>query len=41
MKRLEAGLGVVAAAALFAMMALTFVDVIGRKLFDASVPGSV
>jgi len=41
MKRLEALLGLVAAAALFAMMALTFADVIGRKLLNASIPGSL
>ena len=41
MKRLEAALGLVAALALFAMMALTFADVIGRKLLNASIPGSL
>jgi TRAP-type C4-dicarboxylate transport system permease small subunit len=41
MKRLEAILGLLAAVALFAMMALTFADVIGRKLLRASVPGSL
>ena len=41
MKRLEATLGLVAAIALFAMMALTFADVIGRKLLGASIPGSL
>jgi TRAP-type C4-dicarboxylate transport system permease small subunit len=41
MKRLEATLGLVAAVALFAMMALTFADVIGRKLLGASIPGSL
>lgn len=41
MKRLEATLGLVAAVALFAMMALTFADVIGRKLLNASIPGSL
>ena len=41
MKRLEASLGLVAAIALFAMMALTFADVIGRKLLNASIPGSL
>lgn len=40
-KALERALGLVAAAALFGMMAITFADVIGRKLLDASVPGSV
>jgi TRAP-type C4-dicarboxylate transport system permease small subunit len=33
--------GALAAAALFAMMALTAVDVVGRKFFAASVPGSL
>ena len=41
MKRLEAILGVVAAVALFAMMTLTFADVIGRKLLHTSIPGSL
>ena len=41
MKRLEAALGLVAAIALFAMMLLTFADVIGRKLLNASIPGSL
>ena len=41
MKRFERVLGWLAAAALFSMMALTFVDVIGRKLFDASITGSL
>jgi TRAP-type transport system small permease protein len=41
MKRLEAALGLAAAVALFAMMALTFADVIGRKLLGASIPGSL
>lgn len=41
MKALERLLGVVAGCALFAMMALTFVDVIGRKLVGTSPPGSV
>lgn len=36
----EAGLGVTAAALLFAMMLLTFVDVVGRYLFDQSVVGA-
>ena len=40
-ERLEAALGLVAAVALFAMMALTFADVIGRKLLGASIPGSL
>jgi TRAP-type C4-dicarboxylate transport system permease small subunit len=34
-------LGVLAAVALFAMMTLTFVDVVGRKLLNNSVVGSV
>ena len=34
-------LGLFAAAALFAMMTLTFVDVVGRKFFDNSIIGSV
>jgi TRAP-type transport system small permease protein len=33
--------GVTAATALFAIMALTLVDVTGRKLWSASVPGSL
>ncbi len=33
--------GALAAAALFAIMALTAVDVVGRKFFAASVPGSL
>ena len=37
---LERVLGYVAAAALFGMMVLTFVDVVGRK-FVASIPGSL
>ncbi|MFO1319251.1 MAG: TRAP transporter small permease [Burkholderiales bacterium] len=41
MKLLERLLGVVAGFALFAMMALTFVDVIGRKLAGTSFTGSV
>jgi TRAP-type C4-dicarboxylate transport system permease small subunit len=41
MRRLEAGLGLVAAVALFAMMGLTFADVVGRKLLDASIVGSL
>jgi TRAP-type C4-dicarboxylate transport system permease small subunit len=32
---------VIAALALFAIMALTFVDVGGRKLFDSSLPGAL
>lgn len=42
MKKLLATLcGVIAALALFAIMALTFVDVGGRKLFDSSLPGAL
>jgi TRAP-type C4-dicarboxylate transport system permease small subunit len=37
----RAVLGTVAAVALFAMMTLTFVDVVGRKLFSHSIVGSV
>ena len=39
-RRLEGVLGYVAAAALFAMMVLTFADVVGRKLVS-SIPGSL
>jgi TRAP-type C4-dicarboxylate transport system permease small subunit len=39
-RRLEASQGVVLAALIFAMMAITFIDVIGRYLFDAPVPGA-
>ena len=38
---LQALCGLLAAVALFAIMALTLVDVGGRKLADASVPGSL
>lgn len=41
MKRTESLLGSVAAAALFAMMLLTFADVIGRKFFNQSLTGAV
>lgn len=41
MKMLERLLGVVAGFALFAMMALTFVDVVSRKLVGTSFTGSV
>jgi TRAP-type C4-dicarboxylate transport system permease small subunit len=41
MKRFESLVAGVAALALFAMMLLTFVDVIGRKLFGHSIPGAV
>lgn len=34
-------LGWIAGASLFGMMALTFVDVLGRKLLDHSIPGSL
>jgi TRAP-type C4-dicarboxylate transport system permease small subunit len=37
----RAVLGTVAGVALFAMMTLTFVDVVGRKLFSHSLVGSV
>ena len=40
-KLLEAICGVLSAAGLFAIMALTFFDVGGRKLFDNSIPGSL
>jgi len=40
MRTLERGLGYVAATALFAMMLLTFADVVGRK-FWVSIPGSL
>jgi TRAP-type C4-dicarboxylate transport system permease small subunit len=41
-KRLLSALcGTLAAAALFAIMALTAVDVVGRKFFAASLPGSL
>lgn len=38
---LERTLGLLAGGALFGMMLITFADVIGRKLFEASIPGSV
>jgi TRAP-type transport system small permease protein len=41
MKRIESLFAAVAALALFAMMGLTFADVIGRKFFDNSLPGAV
>lgn len=41
MKRLRILFEAVAALALFAMMALTFADVIGRKFFDNSITGTV
>jgi TRAP-type C4-dicarboxylate transport system permease small subunit len=40
-RHLERWLGWVAGASLFGMMALTFVDVLGRKLLDRSIPGSL
>jgi len=40
-RALEKALGWLAAACLFGMMLLTFVDVLGRKLFDHSLPGSL
>ena len=40
-KLLEAICGGLSAAGLFAIMALTFFDVGGRKLFDNSIPGSL
>lgn len=39
-RQVEAALGVIAAALLFAMMLLTFVDVVGRYLFNQSVVGA-
>ena len=41
MRRFEKVLSLIAAAALFAMMVLTFADVFGRKFLDASIPGSL
>ena len=41
MKRLESLFAAVTAVALFAMMLLTFVDVIGRKVVGNSLPGAV
>ena len=38
---LAAGCGALSALALFAIMALTLVDVLGRKLLSRSVPGSL
>jgi TRAP-type C4-dicarboxylate transport system permease small subunit len=40
-RTLERALGWIAGASLFGMMALTFADVIGRKLLDRSIPGSL
>ena len=41
MKKLESLIGIVAGAALFAMMLLTFADVVGRKFFGNSITGAV
>ena len=41
MKRAQTLFGLVAAVALFAMMVLTFADVVGRRFFDNSLPGAV
>ena len=41
MKRLQNLFAAVAALALFAMMVLTFADVVGRKFFDHSLTGAV
>ncbi len=41
MKRLDALFATVAAISLFAMMVLTFADVIGRKFVGNSLPGAV
>ncbi len=41
MPRFERLLGLIAASSLFAMMVLTFADVLGRKFLDASIPGSL
>jgi TRAP-type C4-dicarboxylate transport system permease small subunit len=38
---LETACGLLAATALFAIMALTFLDIGGRKLLDNSIPGSL
>ena len=38
-RRLDRTLGLVLAALMFAMMLLTFVDVVGRQLFNAPVLG--
>jgi TRAP-type C4-dicarboxylate transport system permease small subunit len=40
-KVLELACGLLGAAALFAIMALTFFDVLGRKFADNSIPGSL
>jgi TRAP-type C4-dicarboxylate transport system permease small subunit len=41
MKKFQSLIGIVAAATLFAMMLLTFADVVGRKLLGGSIPGAV
>lgn len=41
MKRITSVVSIVAAASLFAMMLLTFADVIGRKFFGNSIVGAV
>ena len=41
MKRITALVSIVAAASLFAMMLLTFADVVGRKFFGNSIVGAV
>lgn len=41
MKRIESLFATVASLALFAMMFLTFADVVGRKFFDNSLTGAV
>lgn len=40
-KLLVTGCGLLAALALFAIMGLTFVDVLGRKFFSGSIPGAL
>ena len=40
-KLLETLCGLLSGSALFAIMALTFCDVVGRKAFDNSIPGSL
>ena len=41
MKRLPKIFAAVAGSALFAMMVLTFADIVGRKFLDNSIPGAV
>ena len=41
MRFVERCLGFLAAACLFGMMTLTFIDVLGRKLMDCSLPGGL